>query len=85
MPQMYTNTFLLLYPVCVAKHHFLCAGAIRRYHDHYNYIKSVIRTKKPKPNTKGDLLEMLNDVIKSLLGRKIIKSKEIIAIHDLPF
>ncbi|MGI9143467.1 MAG: hypothetical protein ACR2IJ_09800, partial [Fluviibacter sp.] len=44
---------------------------------HFEYIKSILRTKKDKPNTKGDLLILLNNVIKSLLGREIIKSKEI--------
>jgi len=33
---------------------------------HYQYIKSVIRTKKPKPQTKGDLLDLINLIIKSL-------------------
>lgn len=42
---------------------------------HYHYIKSVIRTKEQKPRTKGDLLGLLNNVIKSLFGRDIINTK----------
>jgi len=48
---------------------------IKQYH--YDYIKSVIRTKKSKPQTKKYLLDLLNTVIKSLFGRDIIKAKEI--------
>jgi hypothetical protein len=44
---------------------------------HYHYIKSVIRTKAQKPKTKGDLLGLLNNVIKSLFGREIIKIKPV--------
>jgi len=43
---------------------------------HYHYIKSVIRTKEQKPRTKGNLLGLLNNVIKSLFGRDIINTKE---------
>lgn len=44
---------------------------------YYNYIISVIRTKKPRPQTKGELLGLLNILLKSLFGRDIIKTKEI--------
>jgi hypothetical protein len=44
---------------------------------HYQYIKSIVRTKEQKPRTKGDLLGLLNNVMKSLFGREIIKTKAI--------
>ena len=41
---------------------------------HYQYIKSIVRTNKSIPFTKGALLELLNLVMKQLLGRDMIKS-----------
>ena len=43
---------------------------------HFEYIKSIIKTKKQEPSNKGDLLAMLNAVIKSLLGRNVVKTKK---------